>query len=477
MNAYIPNIRAYIKTRKLILLYAFLYTLVVLSVVLQRFWQFEAFYYDQGLFDRAIWLVSRFKEPIIEHQTLGRVHHFADHFVPSLYVMFSPWYWISSRYDITLIALSIYTGLSVLVAYEIASLKIKNRYIIYALIIAYTWYIGLQNALIFFIHDITAMLLPLLLLFYFLFREKWKWFFLFLLFNLGFKETIAAVAMSLGIFMWLYNKRWRMQAIAVIFISLVYGFVITKIIIPYFSNGRFLYNPMWPSQISDYITRFVDKSSKIQVIFYTLATYGFLPILAPATYILFIQDLGLRFVLSETISQRLDLGLHYNANLAVFTFVSAVLGASYLQRKKWLNDKKSLIYALVIILVVFVVHRFVLRGPFGLFYNLDFYRHTFRQGFMHDFINKIPTKGKIMTQNNIAVFFTHNDLYILNGYDYLKRINPDTVAIDLRPGQNPNNLWPMDEKGMTELVKKIKEDQKYKIYYGDANRYIFIKRN
>ena len=117
------------------------------------------------------------------------------------------------------------------------------------------------------------------------------------------------------------------------------------IVIPYFSNGRFLYNPMWPSQISDYITRFVDKSSKIQVIFYTLATYGFLPILAPATYILFIQDLGLRFVLSETISQRLDLGLHYNANLAVFTFVSAVLGASYLQRKKWLNDKKSLIYA------------------------------------------------------------------------------------------------------------------------------------
>ncbi len=476
MKAFL-QIRSYIKSRKLILLYALLYTLVVLSVVLQRFWQFEAFYYDQGLFDRAIWLVSRLKAPIIEHQTLGRVSQFADHFIPSVYVMFSPWYWLSSRYDITLIALSIYTGLSVLVAYEIALVKIKNKYIIYALIIAYTWYIGLQNALIFFIHDITAMLLPLMLLFYFLFKEKWKWFFLLLFFNLGFKENVAFLGMALAVFMWFYNKNWRKKSIVVLMISVIYAVVVSKIIIPYFSNNRFLYNPIWPSNILQGLSQFIDTPTKRQVIFYTLLTFGFLPIFAPASWILLIQDILLRFVLSGTPTQRQDLGLHYNANLAVLAFISSVIAFAWLENKKVLNTKLQKILALFIVFIVFVLHRFVLRGPFGLAYNLDFYRHTFRQQFMHDFIAKIPKEGKIMTQNNIAVFFAHEDPYILNGSDYFEKIRPDTVAIDLRSGQNPNNLWPMDEKGMIELVKRIKEDQTYKIYYEDANRYIFIKRN
>lgn len=472
---FIAKVLSYFISRKFILTYAFFYTIIVLLVLLNRFWQFEAFYYDQGLFEKAIYQVSRFQAPIIEHQTLGTVHQFADHFIPSVYLFFSPWYWFSTRYDLTLIALSLYTGLSVLVAYEVALLKIKNRFVIYALIFAYTWYVGLQNALIFFIHDITAMLLPLMLLFYFLFKEKWRWFFLLLFINLGFKETIAIVCASIGVFMWLYNKNWRKWAIVVITISLAYGFVVTKMVIPYFSDGRFLYNPMWPASYSDYIIRFIDRPSKIQVILYTLATFGFLPLFAPAALLMLIQDLLLRFVLSEAVSQRLDLGLHYNANLAVLTYISAVVGASFLESKRWLIGRLQYIHALFIIATVIILHRFILRGPFGLAYNLDFYRHTARQGFMHDFINKIPKEGKIMTQNNIAVFFAHEDLYILDGYDYFKKISPDVVAIDLRPGQNTNNFWPMGENSLQELVVTIKQEKVYKALVDDGQRFIFVK--
>lgn len=474
------RLTSYLRSRKLVLLLATIYTAVILLVTLNRFWQFEVFYYDQGLFERAIWLVSRLKPPIIEHQTLGTVWQFADHFLPSVYIMFSPWYLLTQRPDITLIAQAIYTGISVIVAYEIARLKIKNPWLIYALLIAFMGYVGLQNALIFYIHDLTAMILPLMLLLYFLFKEKWRWFWVLFIFNLGFKETVAVVGLSLGIFMWIYKKSWRRKAIMVSFISIGYGYVVTKFVIPFFAEGKFLYFPVWPTHISEYFTRFVDMPIKVQAIFYSLATFGFLPLLTPPMYPLILQDLFLRFVLSGGPStQRWDLGLHYNANLVVFLFISSILAVAFLEKQHWFSKKIKLVYAAIIVVTVLYLHQFVLHGPFGLVYNPEFYRHTARMGFMHDFIKRIPTQGKIMVQNNLAVFFTHYDLYVLRDASYLNQVKPDVVAFDLRPGQNPNNFWPMSEKGLTELVNEIKTNKTeaaYQLFYQDGSRYIFVKK-
>lgn len=465
----------YLRTRPRVLLLTLLYTVAVMVLLLNRFWQYEAFYYDQGLFERAIWLVSRFQTPIIDHQTLGRVHHFADHFLPSVYILFSPWYWISQRYDITLIALSLYTGLSVLVAYEIARLFIKNHFLVYSLLFAYMGYVGLQNALIFFIHDITAMLLPLTLLFLALFKEKWKWFYALLIFNLGFKETVAVIGVALAVTMWLYKKSWFKHAVIVFFISLLYGVIVTRVVIPYYSGDRFLYQPTWPTSIGQLFERMVDRPTKVQTVVYSLATFGFLPLLSPATWPLIAQDILLRFVLSYTPnSQRWDLGLHYNANLVVFLFVAAVLGSRWLEVKVR-SQKFCIFWGVVVMVAVVYLHQFKLHGPFGLLYNLEFYRHTQRQGFMHDFINRIPRQGKIMTQNNLAVFFTHDDLYLLDGYEYFKQVQPAVVAFDLRTGQNPNNFWPMDEPGLTKMARQLKSEPGYQLLYEDNSRYIYTR--
>ena len=63
------------------------YTLAAVLVSLHRFWQFEVFYYDFGIFDSAIWKAAHFTAPIIDHFVVGGKVIFADHFSPSIFLL------------------------------------------------------------------------------------------------------------------------------------------------------------------------------------------------------------------------------------------------------------------------------------------------------------------------------------------------------------------------------------------------------
>src|SRR5690606_312203 len=80
-------------------------------VSLHRFWQYDIYYYDFGIFDQALWKVAQFKAPIIEHLVVGGKWIFADHFNPSLFVL-SPLYWFTDRSEIMLVAQAVCVALS-----------------------------------------------------------------------------------------------------------------------------------------------------------------------------------------------------------------------------------------------------------------------------------------------------------------------------------------------------------------------------
>ena len=94
---------------------------------------------------------------------------------------------------------------------------------------------------------------------------------------------------------------------------------------------------------------------------------------------------------------------------------------------------------------------------------------------MRDFVDRIPREGKIMVQNNFAVFFTHDDLYLLGNCKVIKKVQPDVIAFDIRPGQSPNNLWPSNEEEMWQNAELLKGSRQYKILYEDERRFIFVK--
>src|SRR3989338_8471312 len=96
-------------------------------VSLNRYWQYEVFYYYFGFFDQAIWRASQLQPPIIDHLVVGGKWIFADHFSPSIFLL-SPFYWLFQRSEMLLIAQAIIVGLSGIFLYKIGK-KVIGKHI------------------------------------------------------------------------------------------------------------------------------------------------------------------------------------------------------------------------------------------------------------------------------------------------------------------------------------------------------------
>lgn len=472
----------YISTRKIILFITFLYTTTVLVVLLHRFWQYEAFYYDHGMYESTAYQVSQFKLPLHDRE-YGKVPIYVDHLYPSMQVVLAPFYWIWNSYETPIIVMSLLVGLSVLVGYEIAVKLIRNMFMIYALLFAYMFYIGMQNALIFLIHEVTVGIFFLMALFWAVVNNRKKFFFILLLINLGFKETFSVTGVGVGLALFVYNNGWRKSSLITVIISVLYGLLAVKIIIPFFQTmsfgqaGSYIYYPEFTSDFFSYITRFFDTVQKRETILTSISTFGFLPLFSLPSIILVFQDFFQRFVLlgKGMSAFRQGLNLHYNASLSVLLFVGSVYSVSQLQKFR-LYRKIISFHAALIIIFVTIYHQFIYRGPLGLIYNRDFFNITDNMKFMDEFVDKVPRKGKLMIQNNLAVRFTHNDLYLLLSEEHLRKVDPDVVVLDFRPGQNINNFWPMTEEKMSDLSKILLNDSRYFVLYNEPYRYIFVKK-
>lgn len=473
-------LKNYLTSRQLPIVIAAAYTILVLIVLLQRFWQYEVFYYDHGYTESAVYQAAHFKMPLWDRE--GKSYAFVDHFYPSLLLIFAPMYWLWDSYEMPVVILSVLIGISALIGYEIGHALKINKLMIFALLFAYMFYIGLQNAEIFFLKDITVSV-PFLMLLFLAMIKKWsKLFYLLLFLNLGFKETISITGMFLGIYMFFFHdKTWKKHAIATFLISLTYGILASTVIIPYFlyksfgAWARYGFTPELPLNPLYYLVSFFNNPQKRETIFTSFATFGFLPLFSPFGILLALQDFVQRFVLSGATPLRIGLNLHYNASLAVILFVGSVFGVARLVKYK-IYQKSLLLHVIIIVMLTAIYHQFIYHGPLGLIYNKDFFKITKNLQFIDDFVNLIPREGKIMVQNNLAVRFTHNDYYILASEKYLYQVSPDVVVLDFRPGQNINNYWPMTEEKMANLAHVLLADPQYEVIYQEPHRYIFKKK-
>lgn len=122
------------KVDVVVYLFCVLFTVAGIVVSLNRFWQYDVYYYDFGIFDQAIWSVSRFQPPIIEHIVVGGKWIFADHFNPSIFLL-SPLYWITDRSEVILIAQAIAVGLSGFFIYQTGLTLLKNRLLSFSVLV------------------------------------------------------------------------------------------------------------------------------------------------------------------------------------------------------------------------------------------------------------------------------------------------------------------------------------------------------
>ena len=85
-----------------------------------------------------------------------------------------------------------------------------------------------------------------------------------------------------------------------------------------------------------------------------------------------------------------------------------------------------------------------------------------------------------MAQNNLAVRFTHQEVYVLQSNpgkykpDFYTQKVPEYIVIDGRPGQNPNNYFLIED--INYLLETLKQDPNYEIFYQTSEQFIFKKK-
>ncbi len=460
--------------QKLIIGFILLYTFAAIIVSLNRYWQYQTAYYDFGVIDAAIWKVSRFQLPIVDHHELGdeNVWIFASHFSPSIFLL-SPLYWLTDKREILLIAQSSLVGIAAYLAYLIAKTRLKSSLATLALIVAFLGYVGLQNALISEFHDTTLSVLPLMVIFWGIYNKKWKIYFAALLILLGLKESFAGLGVGLGLYIFIRDRAQYRIALSTIIISLIWGYLVLKVVIPYFSGGIYLYSStQYPTTIPQVFSAFLFPELKWKTLWYTFLTFGFLPLFNIAMLPAIFENFLERFVLSP-FSSRWDLGLHYNSPLSPLMFMSSLEVLVWMERKNLFKKLVPLI-SIFIILTTLILHRFILRGPLGLFYNPAFYQQSSGVEYMDKFLRAVPKEGVIYTQNDIAGRLSHLNVKTFRN-DY-KVINPDTVVLNLTPGQNPNAFSPLREDSVTKLKEELMRDKNYTLQKYADELYIFKKK-
>lgn len=441
------------------------YFFAINLVVINRFRQYEALYFDHGIFDSSLWQVAHLQTPMIDHLEDGFISQFGDHFTPTFYLL-APVYWFTKSYEPILVVENLLVVSSAFVLYLIARKKIQNGLMVFAIILAYTLFIGLQNTIIANLHSELPALLTLSLTLWAIVNKRWRLYWLFLILTLGCKQNFAAVGVGLGIYIFFLNE--KKHGLATIIFSLVYYVFATKVAIPLLGHRPYAYGVSL-SSIPEMIKSLYSPPIKLETFFVSLATFGFLPFAALSFLPAVLQDFLTRFVFASP--SRWDIGLHYNATLAVLLTFGAILGVSVLMR---FNLYKKLIWfhALVIIAIVLIFHRFILHGPLGLAYNPDFYRHTSEMKFVSDFLKQIPPNKSVMTNNNLAPYLTHTNKVML----FSANRNPEVIAMDIRSGQNPVNFWPSTFAATVDLKNKLATDSAYTYVKISETQFIFVKK-
>ncbi|MBI2012362.1 DUF2079 domain-containing protein, partial [Candidatus Curtissbacteria bacterium] len=230
----------------------FLYVVAASLVSINRFWQVDAFWYELGLYDSAIYKVAHFKAPIIEQfgPPAGK-WIFADHFNPSLF-LYSPLYWFTDKTEAILIAQAVTVGLSAWMAYLMIRKITQNKLVILAIMFSFLGFIGIQNALYTDFHDTTVATFFVMIVFWAIFTKRWLLYWIFLVITLGFKETMPGLGVGIGLYLILRKERQYLLGFLTILLSLTWYFTVTKWVIPAFSGSNFGYPPTIPPSIKDF---------------------------------------------------------------------------------------------------------------------------------------------------------------------------------------------------------------------------------
>jgi uncharacterized membrane protein len=414
---------------------------------------------------------------MVEHKFLGRIHIFGDHFHPTIFLL-SLFLALTGKQEITQLAMIIPLSISLVLALKVGDLLIKTKWILIPLTFASFLYLGTQHAMIFGFHELHLVPLFFWIMVYGYFFKKYKTYVLGLLLLLLTKETMAVVVFCWGLFLLLSGKKAQLRhALVIIAVAVSYFLLITRIIIPHFSTG-YLYasSIRFPKDLASLINLLIVPSQKIGTFFVSMTSFGFLPLLNPATLPLVLQDFLIRYLFPIQGNIQYSLEFHYGVALVPLLTFSSIWTVHV-----WEKKVHTLILFLIAIFIVFSCVGFHMfykgRGPLQQVYIPAFYSVTKDNAFLWELIDKVPKKGKVATMNHLGFALADRDVYqIPLTIAQLHKLDPDYVVYDKRREQSPANILSFstfDE--YFRFIDALEKDKGYTVYYAKGTLRILEK--
>lgn len=468
--------------RKKVIIFLFFSIFFVLfsCISLWRFNTGQVFYYDFGHFVRILWLISHFMSPIIQHKVLGEISFLGDHFSPSVYLL-SPLFWITGKTQILLIEQALATVAAGFLLYLIAKKEKLSMVISLIVAFAFLMFAGVENPLVSDWHtESTAIVFLLLFIYEFFYRKKRIYAIIFGLIFIGFKDNNALSLFFILIPYFMELKSRRKVIGTLMIFSLLYFLIIGFVLTPYISGKPYLYSPVLPQKPLEFITNFFNLPVKRKLLFDSMASFGFLPIVSGFFILPIIGELSMRLVPTYIHSQSFTLGMHYNVYLGAFLAIASIKTLSSIKQPRDCPIQIQNVVSVLLIIISLFVAKKITNPPVILISNSIFWNQWDVRAEVFKEIAYVPVSGSVMSQNNILPHLLgRRDKVFLLSLEY-RKYNPDLIIFDLSPGQNINNYY-SGEINSVDQVNQLRErlliDKIYqRLPTSYTNLYIFKKR-
>lgn len=370
----------------------------VLSIV--RHDNYQSFGYDLGINSQTVWRYAHFQPPIATISPFPDKIKLALH-VELIYAFISPFYWIWESRKMLLLVEAAAICISGIAVYLLARKKGLHYLVALDLVIGYLGFYGVQGAMWFDVHSITFGAAFMMWFIYFLETKNKISSLIFFFLAITAKENVAFYTLLISL-VYFFKYKNKLSIFFILF-SLGYILFIFFFFFPHIMHAKYLYanNGGLLSNINP--LGLVDTSEKREVIWYSLLSFGFLPLLSPVYLIPVLGNLALFFVIASDLSGAQGLYMHYRISLAPLLIWATIISITkYKKLNKWYLGTYLLIFSMLVQYVLhlplsYLTKEWFWTQPAGV-KNINDIRSTF-----------LPRKASVVAQNNIVPHISHRD--------------------------------------------------------------------
>lgn len=353
-----------------------------------------------GINDQVVWRYSHFQLPLTTIDPFPDKTKFAEH-VEIIYAIIAPFYWIWSS-PVTLLLLQ--AG-SVSFAGIAVYLLCKNYNLAFfpslAVMVGYLMFYGVQFGLWTDVHSSVFATAFLTWFIYFFDARKQKLALLFFFLTLTAKESTGSTLFVILLIYFLYRR--EKVILGYMLVSLLYIFFIFFVFYPHIMQVSYLYANQngLISNVNPY--SLIDNTQKRITIFYSFASWGFLPLLSSLWLIPIISHFYKYFVIASDLVGAHGLFGHYRIMLTPMLTLASVWTI------KRFNYKLQMMLGIWLLLSTLFA-QYTLHLPLSYLSKEWFWQQSNSVDTINETIKKyLPANVSVVSQNNITPHLSQRD--------------------------------------------------------------------